>query len=101
MDTWLSRAIEQEAPTSKSMIKWWEHVTCKEFTLENTGPIEGEKMMLKDFAEQFANMTYEIVDETFGYHTTKFEGYLYLEEGTVECNISIYHMGDMSYLTDK
>ena len=27
MDTWLSRAIEQEAPTSKSMIKWWEHVT--------------------------------------------------------------------------
>ena len=32
MDTWLSRAIEQEAPTSKSMIKWWEHVTEK--TLE-------------------------------------------------------------------
>ena len=27
MDTWLSRAIEQETPTSKSMIKWWEHVT--------------------------------------------------------------------------
>ena len=27
MDTWFSRAIEQEAPTSKSMIKWWEHVT--------------------------------------------------------------------------
>ena len=60
-----------------------------------------QKQMLKDFAEQFANMTFEIVDETFGYNTTKFEGYLYLEEGTVECNISIYHMGDMSYLTDK
>ena len=30
MDTWLSRAIEQEAPTSKSMIKWWEHVTLME-----------------------------------------------------------------------
>ena len=74
---------------------------CKEFTLENTGPIEGEKMMLKDFAEQFANMTFEIVDETFGYNTTKFEGYLYLEEGTVECNISIYHMGDMSYLVEE
>ena len=29
MDTWLSRAIEQEAPTSKSMIKWWEHVTLR------------------------------------------------------------------------
>ena len=29
METWLSRAIEQEAPTSKSMIKWWEHVTKK------------------------------------------------------------------------
>ena len=29
MDTWLSRAIEQEAPTSKSMIKWWEHVTIE------------------------------------------------------------------------
>ena len=44
---------------------------CKEFTLENTGPIEGEKMMLKDFAEQFRNMTFEIVDETFGYNMTK------------------------------
>ena len=29
MDTWLSRAIEQEAPTLKSMIKWWEHVTVR------------------------------------------------------------------------
>ena len=27
---------------------------CKEFTLENTGAIEGEKQMLKDFAENYA-----------------------------------------------
>ena len=74
---------------------------CKEFTLENTGAIEGEKQMLKDFAEGFGDSVFEIVDETFGYNETKLEGYLYRGDDTYECNIGIYHMGDMTYLTEE
>ena len=70
MDTWLSRAIEQEAPTSKSMIKWWEHVTTSGeiigcpiirnstsgplhiwmATEENEGYIQCEKLALLDMS---------------------------------------------------
>ena len=74
---------------------------CKEFTLEHTGAIEGEKQMLKDFAENFVDETFEIVDETFGYNETKLEGYLYCGDDTFECSIGIYHMGDMSYLVEE
>ncbi len=74
---------------------------CKEFSLENTGALEGEKYMLKDFAEQFADATFEIVDETFGYNQTRLEGYLYRGADTYECSIGVYHMGDMSYVTEE
>lgn len=78
---------------------------CKEFSLENTGVIEGEKFMLKDFAENFGKHAdkeiFEIVDETFGYNQTKLEGYLYRGDNTFECTITIYHMGDMAYLVEE
>ena len=74
---------------------------CKEFTLENTGAIEGEKQMLKDFAESFGDAVFEIVDETYGYNETKLEGYLYRSDDTFECSIGIYHMGDMRYLVEE
>lgn len=74
---------------------------CKEFNLENTGAIEGEKYMLKDFAEGFGSTTLEIVDETFGYNQTKLAGYLYRGEDTLECMVEVYHMGDMSYLVEE
>lgn len=74
---------------------------CKEFTLENTGAIEGEKQMLKDFAESFSDAVFGIVDETFGYNETKLEGYLYRGDVMYECSIGIYHMGDMSYLVEE
>lgn len=74
---------------------------CKEFNLENTGAIEGEKYMLKDFAERFEGETFEITDETFGYNMTKLGGYLYKDGDTFECMIEIYHLGDMSYLVEE
>ena len=74
---------------------------CKEFTLENTGAIDGEKQMLKAFAESFGSAVFEIVDETFGYNETKLEGYLYRGDDTCECSIGIYHMGDISYLVEE
>ena len=74
---------------------------CKAFTLENTGAIEGEKQMLKDFAESFGDAVFEIVDETYGYNETKLEGYLYRSDDTFECSIGIYHMGDMRYLVEE
>ena len=55
---------------------------CKEFSLENTGALEG-------------------VDETFGYNQTRLEGYLYRGADTYECSIGVYHMGDMSYVTEE
>lgn len=74
---------------------------CKEFNLENIGAIEGEKYMLEDFAKNFGDAVFEIVDETYGYNKTKLDGYLYRDDTSYECSIEVYHMGDMSYLTEE
>lgn len=64
----------------------------------NIGKFEGEKMFLKDFLDRFTQFGYSIMDETFGYNTTKFCGYLLSNRGHYECIVEIYHEGDRVFV---
>lgn len=65
----------------------------------NVGSFTGKKMELKTFINQFKSVEFTLIDETYGYNTSKFDGYLSDGDMFRECMIEIYHLGDMSYLT--
>lgn len=65
----------------------------------NTGRFFGEKMALEVFLEMYGTTRFDLVDETYGFHLSKFDGFLSAEDGcTYECKMEIYHLGDMQYL---
>ena len=37
---------------------------------------------------------------TYGFNQSKFSGYLSMNRGVCECNIEIYHEGDMVYVEE-
>lgn len=55
-------------------------------------------MYLKDFVEQFVNAGFSIIDETYGYNQSKFEGFLSMDGTVKECFVEIYHLGDMVFV---
>lgn len=65
----------------------------------NVGTFTGEKMFLKDFTEKYKQFGFSIMDETYGYNQTKYNGYLMANRGHCECVIEIYHEGDMVFVT--
>lgn len=76
---------------------------CCAYILDSIGCTEnfsGQKFSLQRFIEQFPNINFEIVDETYGYNQSKFSGYLYEKNAIKECIIEIYHFGDMKYITE-
>ena len=79
---------------------------CFAYTLNfcgNSGVFTGKKQFLADFIRGFRGKTLEIVDETYGYNSTKLAGYL--REGKAgrmkECTIEIYHSKPMVYITEE
>lgn len=64
----------------------------------NQGNFTGHKMELLDFIQQNKELRFEIIDETYGYNTTKLDGYLWGDTKIKECRLEIYHLGDMSYI---
>jgi hypothetical protein len=64
----------------------------------NEGGFTGQKMGLKKFANGFKQARLDIVDETYGYNTSKFDGYLSAAGSLKECRVEIYHLGAMSYI---
>ncbi|MDD3393100.1 MAG: hypothetical protein EOM28_07930 [Clostridia bacterium] len=64
------------------------------------GRFSGEKISLEEFISRFAEIDFEIVDETYGYNQCKFSGYFYLDDTIKECIIEIYHFGDMTYIVE-
>lgn len=64
------------------------------------GKFSGEKMGLQEFINRFAEIDFEIIDETYGYNQSKFSGYFYSEDKIKECIIEIYHFGDMTYMVE-
>lgn len=67
----------------------------------NVGCFTGSKMNLKDFINHFNEFTFEVVDETYGFNTSKFDGYFSGKDEIKECMIEIYHLGDMSYIVKE
>lgn len=67
----------------------------------NPGNFTGKKMLLKEWIAQYQDITFEIIDENYGYNQSKFSGYLSGSTPFQECFIEIYHLGDMSYLISE
>lgn len=66
----------------------------------NVGTFTGEKMFLKDFIEKYKQFGFSIMDETYGYNMTKYNGYLLSNRQHYECVVEIYHEGDMVFITE-
>ncbi|MBR6700709.1 MAG: hypothetical protein IKL72_03160 [Firmicutes bacterium] len=67
----------------------------------NVGTFTGEKMFLKDFISKITPFGFSVMDETYGYNTTKYSGYLLSKRRHYECVIEIYHEGDMVFVTEE
>ena len=67
----------------------------------NVGTFAGEKMFLKDFIEKHEQFGFSVMDETYGYNMTKYNGYLLANRQHCECVIEIYHEGDMVFITEE
>ena len=66
----------------------------------NVGIFTGEKMFLNDFIERYKQFGFSIMDETYGYNMTKYNGYLLANRQHCECVIEIYHEGDMIFVAE-
>ncbi|NLJ90513.1 MAG: hypothetical protein GX323_06380 [Clostridiales bacterium] len=67
----------------------------------NIGSFTGRKMDLREFANLYKNPEFTLIDETYGYNTSKFAGFIYDRDDFIECMIEIYHLGDMYYVMEE
>ena len=66
------------------------------------GSYKGKKMSLVDFMNEYSDYSFEVVDELHGYNQVIYEGYLSTEDDkSYEMRISIYHKGDIVYITEE
>ena len=66
----------------------------------NVGRFTGEKLFLKDFIERYKQFGLSIMDETYDYNQTKYNGYLLANRQHCECVVEIYHEGDMVFVAE-
>jgi len=82
-------------------VQWdFSYVYLLDFT-GNVGKFSGEKMYLHDFISKFGSFGFSVMDETYGYNTTKYSGYLLSNYRHYECVIEIYHEGDMVFVSEE
>ena len=67
----------------------------------NVGKFTGEKMFLKDFIDRYKQFGFSIMDETYGYNMTKYNGFLLSNRQHCECIVEIYHEGDMVFAVEE
>lgn len=67
----------------------------------NVGAFTGKKMFLKDFIADNPNPNFCVMDETYGYNSTHYSGYITIAGAFYECFIEIYHEGDMVFVTEE
>lgn len=67
----------------------------------NVGTFSGEKMYLKDFTERYPAPYFDVIDQTYGYNSTKYSGFITKAGVLYECIIEIYHEGDMVFVTEE
>lgn len=68
----------------------------------NVGTFSGKKFELLDFLSEYTNFSFEVVDESYGYNSVVYNGYLILPENDhfIELTITIYHFGRIIYETE-
>ena len=73
----------------------------KKLAREHTGTFTGEKMFLNDFISRYKQFGFSVMEETYGDHITKYNGFLLSNRQHCECVLEIYHKGDMVYVTNE
>ncbi len=63
------------------------------------GKFNGERMELEDFLKNYEDFSLEILDETYGYNTVVYQGYLSLpkKNNVIDMTMSIYYTGNIVY----
>ena len=81
-------------------VKWdFSHVYLLNITA-NEGTFQGQKLCLKTFIDNADSFGFSIIDSTYGYNQSNFSGYLSMNRGVCECNVEIYHEGDMIFVEE-
>ena len=59
----------------------------------------GERMKLEDFLKNYNDFFFEILDESYGYNTVLYQGYLSLpkKNNLIDMTMSIYYTGNIVY----
>ncbi len=63
------------------------------------GRFSGERMELEDFLKNYNDFFFEILDESYGYNTVFYQGYLSLpkKNNLIDMTMSIYYTGNIVY----
>ena len=63
------------------------------------GTFSGERMELVYFLKSYEDFSIEIVDETYGYNTVVYQGYLSLpnRKNLIDMTMSLYYTGNIIY----
>ena len=81
-------------------VKWdYSYVYILNITA-NEGEFQGQKLRLQTFIDHAGNFGFSVMDSTYGFNQSKFSGYLSMNRGVCECNIEIYHEGNMVYVEE-
>lgn len=59
-----------------------------------------QKLRLQTFIDHADSFGFSVMDSTYGFNQSKFSGYLSMNRGVCECNIEIYHEGNMVYVEE-
>ncbi len=73
---------------------------CHAYVFDTTGDIgifTGEKIGLEDFILKYKPLSFNIIDEVYGYNKSHYKGFLMTDNGLKECALELYHIGDMLY----
>ena len=66
----------------------------------NNGKFSGEKMFLREFIDRYPGVGVTVMDETYGYNMTKYNGYFLDGEHFYDCILEICHEGDMAFVEE-
>ena len=68
----------------------------------NLGTFNGKKLALLDFLREYTNFSFEVVEESYGYNSVIYNGYLILpkKDEFIELTLTIYHFGHIIYETE-
>lgn len=63
------------------------------------GTFQGQRMELESFLDRYRDISFEILDEAYGYHTVTYRGYLSLpdRDPLMEVMLSLYYTGNIVY----